>query len=47
MTTLTIHRAGPAMTVQDLGREGYLSIGLPRGGAADRKAICESAALLG
>ncbi|NBQ50915.1 MAG: urea amidolyase, partial [Marivivens sp.] len=47
MTTLTIHRAGPAMTVQDLGREGYLSIGLPRGGTADRKAICESAALLG
>lgn len=45
--TLTIHRAGPGLTVQDLGRPGYLSLGLSRGGAADRLAMAEGAALLG
>ena len=43
---LTIRRAGPGMTVQDMGREGYLSFGLSRGGAADRQALYEGAALL-
>ncbi|UYV37213.1 biotin-dependent carboxyltransferase family protein [Rhodobacteraceae bacterium D3-12] len=47
MTRLTIHRAGPAMTVQDLGRTGTLKLGLSRGGAADRLAILEATALLG
>lgn len=46
MTRLTIHRAGPAMTVQDLGRSGTLKLGLSRGGAADRLAILEATALL-
>ncbi|MCB2093970.1 MAG: urea amidolyase [Rhodobacteraceae bacterium] len=44
---LIIHSAGPGVTVQDLGREGYLAQGLSRGGAADRLAVAEGAALLG
>lgn len=42
-----IHRAGPGLTVQDFGRPGYLAFGLSRGGAADRLALAEGAALLG
>lgn len=45
--TLTIRRAGPAMTIQDQGRVGYLDAGISRGGAADRLALAEGAALLG
>lgn len=44
---LIVHQAGPGVTVQDLGREGYLAFGLSRGGAADRLALHEGAALLG
>ncbi len=44
---LIVREAGPQMTVQDLGRPGYLSVGLSRGGAADRLAVLEGAALLG
>lgn len=44
---LIVHRAGPGLTVQDLGRPGYLGFGLSRGGAADRLALAEGAALLG
>ncbi len=44
---LIVHRAGPAMTVQDLGRSGQLVYGLAAGGAADRVALAEGAALLG
>jgi allophanate hydrolase len=44
---LKIHAAGPSMTVQDLGREGFLAQGLTPGGAADRVALYEGAALLG
>ncbi len=47
MARLKIHRAGPGLTVQDLGRVGYVDAGISRGGAADRKAIAEGAALLG
>lgn len=47
MARLTIHRAGPALSVQDLGRPGHLSEGLSPGGAADRLALFEAAALLG
>mgnify|MGYP001815947560 CR=1 FL=1 len=42
-----IEKAGPAMTVQDMGRQGYLAYGLTRGGAADMLALHEGAALLG
>ncbi|QIE47162.1 urea amidolyase [Pseudohalocynthiibacter aestuariivivens] len=44
---LTIHRAGPGLTVQDIGRTGWLGFGLSRGGAADPLALAEGAALLG
>ncbi|TRD23528.1 biotin-dependent carboxyltransferase family protein [Palleronia caenipelagi] len=44
--SLIIRRAGPMMTVQDPGRPGYLGRGLSRGGAADRLALAEGAALL-
>ncbi|MCB2115355.1 MAG: biotin-dependent carboxyltransferase family protein [Rhodobacteraceae bacterium] len=47
MTGLIVHAAGPGVTVQDLGRAGWLAYGLSRGGAADRLALAEGAALLG
>ncbi|SDX09377.1 biotin-dependent carboxylase uncharacterized domain-containing protein [Ruegeria halocynthiae] len=45
--TLTVHRIGPACTIQDQGRTGYLDQGLSRSGAADGLALFEGAALLG
>lgn len=45
--TLAVLGAGPAVTVQDLGRAGHAARGLSRGGAADRLAVLEGAALLG
>jgi biotin-dependent carboxylase-like uncharacterized protein len=48
MTTgLRVLRAGPGVTVQDLGRPGLLAQGVSCGGAADRLALFEGAALLG
>lgn len=44
---LTVLRAGPGVTVQDGGRPGWLEYGVSRGGAADRLALAEGAALLG
>ena len=44
---LTIKQAGPAMSLQDLGRPGYRAQGLTGGGAADRTSLYEGAALLG
>jgi biotin-dependent carboxylase-like uncharacterized protein len=44
---LGILRAGPAVTVQDMGRPGWLARGLSCGGAMDRLALVEGAALLG
>jgi len=46
MSRLIVHDAGPGVSVQDLGRPGYLAFGLSRGGAADRLAMAEGAALL-
>ncbi|MFQ1699476.1 biotin-dependent carboxyltransferase family protein [Loktanella agnita] len=46
MGTLTIHKAGPGLTIQDLGRLGWTAEGLSTGGAADRLALFEAAALL-
>lgn len=43
---LIIHEAGPLLSVQDLGRPGFLAYGLTPGGAADRQALYEGAALL-
>ena len=47
MPELTLHQIGPNASLQDLGREGYLRFGLSRGGAMDRIALLEAAALLG
>ena len=44
---LIVRETGPGVTVQDLGRPGWLAEGLSRGGAADRLALLEGAALLG
>ncbi|MGC1504953.1 MAG: biotin-dependent carboxyltransferase family protein [Sulfitobacter sp.] len=44
---LTIVQAGPALSLQDQGRPGYRAQGLTIGGAADRSALFEGAALLG
>ncbi len=44
--SLTIQSVGPGVSVQDLGRPGYLAQGLSRGGAADTLALYEGAALL-
>lgn len=46
MTGLIVHRIGPACTLQDMGRPGYLEQGLSCGGAADPMAQAEGAALL-
>lgn len=44
---LTVLAIAPGVTVQDEGRPGWLMQGLSRGGAADRLALAEGAALLG
>ena len=44
---LTLHGAGPGLSVQDLGRPGQIANGLARGGAMDRRALLEATALLG
>ena len=44
---IEVVECGPLCTVQDEGREGYLSQGLSRGGVADRRAHEEARALLG
>ncbi|MGB7242762.1 MAG: biotin-dependent carboxyltransferase family protein [Sulfitobacter sp.] len=44
---MIILAAGPALSVQDFGRTGYLAQGMTRGGAADTLALREGAALLG
>lgn len=44
---LILHSAGPALSLQDMGRPGNLAEGLTRGGAADPVALLEGAALLG
>lgn len=47
MTGFVVVRAGPGVTVQDLGRPGLLGQGVSRGGAIDTLALAEGAALLG
>lgn len=44
--SLIVKRSGQGISIQDLGRPGYLTYGLSRGGAADRLALLEGAALL-
>ena len=47
MAQIDLHHVGPGVTIQDMGRPGYLAQGLSRGGAADLLALLEGAALLG
>lgn len=47
MGEVIFYKAGPGITLQDLGRAGYLAQGLSQGGAADLLALAEGAALLG
>ncbi|MDP5308467.1 biotin-dependent carboxyltransferase family protein [Paracoccus spongiarum] len=47
MTVLEVLRADGLLSVQDMGRPGHLAQGLSRGGAMDRLALIEAAALLG
>lgn len=44
---LEVLSCGPSVTIQDMGRHGYLAQGMTRGGAADVLALHEGAALLG
>ena len=46
-THLKVLSVGPAVTVQDMGRTGRLGQGVGQGGAADKLALMEGAALLG
>lgn len=46
MSALEVLSVGNGVTVQDTGRPGYIALGLSRGGAADRLALAEGAALL-
>jgi biotin-dependent carboxylase-like uncharacterized protein len=39
MTAIEVLRAGPLTTIQDLGRPGFASIGVPPSGAADLAAL--------
>jgi len=47
MSGLRVLRIGPIASLQDMGRPGFLKQGLSRGGAVDRLALAEGAALLG
>lgn len=42
-----LHRSFGVLSVQDMGRPGYVAQGLSRGGAMDRRALVNAAALLG
>ncbi len=44
---ITVVRAGPLTTVQDLGRPGYAHLGVPRSGALDGPALRRANALAG
>jgi len=46
MSGLRVLSTGPQVTVQDLGRRGWIAEGLSRGGAMDVDALHEGAALL-
>ena len=44
---LRVRSVGPGVTLQDMGRTGWMAKGVSRGGAADTVALYEGAALLG
>ena len=45
--SLLVHEAGPLTTVQDLGRAGYLRVGIPTSGPMDREAFLLANRLVG
>ncbi len=47
MTILLIHEPGPLTTVQDLGRPGYLRVGIPASGPVDAEAFVLANRLVG
>lgn len=47
MNTLLIRDAGPLTTIQDLGRPGYLRVGIPASGPVDREAFVLANRLVG
>ena len=47
MTVLAIHEPGPLTTVQDLGRPGYLRVGIPGSGPVDALAFVLANRLVG
>ena len=47
MRQLVIHQSGPAASIQDSGRTGYLQLGLPPSGAMDVAALIGGQYLLG
>jgi antagonist of KipI len=47
MSPLVIHDAGPLTTIQDLGRPGYLRVGIPESGPMDRDAFLLANRLVG
>ncbi len=47
MRLLVIHDSGPLTTIQDLGRPGYLRVGIPESGPIDREAFVLANRLVG
>lgn len=47
MTRLIVHGGGPLTTIQDLGRPGYLRVGIPASGPMDREAFILANRLVG
>src|SRR6266702_3413305 len=47
MTSLLVREPGPLTTVQDLGRPGYLRVGIPESGPVDREAFVLANRLVG
>jgi antagonist of KipI len=47
MSHLLVHEAGPLTTVQDLGRPGYLRVGIPASGPMDAEAFILANRLVG
>ncbi len=47
MSTLLVEDAGPLTTIQDLGRPGYLRVGIPESGPVDRDAFLLANRLVG
>jgi antagonist of KipI len=47
VSVVLVHEAGPLTTIQDLGRPGYLRVGIPESGPVDRDALVLANRLVG